>query len=173
MTQTKQGTSEGIYQDWVGGRGCTTSIGHLLCPIDGMPFTGSRSCRHELKDVRAFFETQAEQAAEALTSQTGPMYSGLIAYFPNACAYVAHVSKVGNEQHNKGEPMHWAFDKSIGKGDQILSHLSQQGTIDTDGLRHTGKVAWRALELLERELLAADPALTPGQNVKGFVGGSK
>lgn len=99
--------------------------------------------------------------------KAAPMARGLLDYFPNALALVAHVSKVGNDQHNPGQPMHWAFEKSSDEADCILRHLAQRGTLDTDGLRHSGKVAWRALALLERELLEQDPTLKPGLSVKG------
>jgi hypothetical protein len=82
-----------------------------------------------------------------------PVFTGLLQYFPNACLEVAHVSLVANEQHNKGEEMHWDKSKSIGKGDEIVRHLMDTETFDKDGLRHRAKSAWRALELLEREIL--------------------
>lgn len=83
-----------------------------------------------------------------------PVFNGLLKYFPNACLYVSHVSLVANEQHNPGTEMHWDKSKSIGKGDEVVRHLMAEETFDTDGLRHRGKSAWRALELLEREILA-------------------
>lgn len=88
--------------------------------------------------------------------KTYPITSGLLDYFPRACAYVAHVSYVANEQHNPGEPMHWAREKSTDHEDCITRHTLERGTIDTDKLRHTGKRAWRALAALELELEAAD-----------------
>jgi hypothetical protein len=80
------------------------------------------------------------------------MARGLLDYFPLALAEVAHVSYVGNEQHNPGEEMHWARDKSPDHADCIVRHLAERGTLDEDGLRHTAKVAWRALALLQLEL---------------------
>lgn len=84
-----------------------------------------------------------------------PVFTGLLRYFPDACAAVANCSHVANEQHNPGERLHWARDKSIGEGDELLRHLMQAGTLDADGVRHSAKVAWRALELLQREIEAA------------------
>jgi len=81
-----------------------------------------------------------------------PMARGLLDYFPDACAAVAHVSFVANEQHNPGEPMHWAKEKSTDHADCIVRHLVDRGTLDDDGLRHSAKVAWRALALLQIEL---------------------
>ena len=84
-----------------------------------------------------------------------PMATGVLDYFPNALMYVAYVSKVGNDQHNPGEPLHWAMHKSTDEADALMRHLKDRGTIDSDNVRHSGKVAWRALAMLERELLAA------------------
>jgi hypothetical protein len=56
-----------------------------------------------------------------------PMFDGLIAYFPNALADVAMVSKIGNEQHNPGQPMHWARGKSTDHENKIMRHLADVG----------------------------------------------
>ena len=79
-----------------------------------------------------------------------PLTTGVIDYFPDALLYVAHVSYVANEQHNPGEKMRWAKEKSIGYGDQIGRHLIDRDTVDDDGLLHAGKMAWRSLEYLQR-----------------------
>lgn len=84
-----------------------------------------------------------------------PMARGLLDYFPNALAAVAECSRVANEQHNPGEPIHWARGKSTDHADCIIRHLVDRGTLDADGVRHSAKVAWRALALLEEELEAA------------------
>ncbi len=83
-----------------------------------------------------------------------PMARGLLDYFPDALAAVAGVSFVANEQHNPGQEMHWARGKSADHPDCIIRHLVDRGTIDTDGLAHSAKVAWRALALLQEELEA-------------------
>ena len=80
------------------------------------------------------------------------MARGLLDYFPDACAEVANVSYVGNEQHNPGQELHWAKEKSTDHADCIVRHLVDRGTVDTDGLRHSAKVAWRALALLQTEI---------------------
>jgi hypothetical protein len=84
-----------------------------------------------------------------------PIARGLFDYFPLAVAEVAHVSFKANEQHNPGEPMHWARGKSTDHADCIARHLIERGAVDDDGLRHTAKLAWRALALLQEELEAA------------------
>jgi len=81
-----------------------------------------------------------------------PIYSGVLLYFPDALAEVARVSKVGNDQHNPGQPLHWDKSKSQDEGDALIRHQLEAGTFDTDGTRHSAKVAWRALAQLQREL---------------------
>ena len=84
-----------------------------------------------------------------------PLDSGCLRYFPDALMAVAHVSYVGNEQHNPGTPLHWDRSKSTDEPDALLRHLKDAGTLDSDGLRHSAKVAWRALALLQKEIEAA------------------
>ena len=84
-----------------------------------------------------------------------PMCDGLLDYFPLALAEVSRVSKVGNDQHNPGQAMHWARNKSTDHANKIVKHLVDRGLIDTDGLRHSAKVVWRALALLQEEMETA------------------
>lgn len=81
-----------------------------------------------------------------------PICTGVLDYFPLALAEVARTSKAGNDQHNPGQPLHWAKDKSTDHADCILRHLIDRGTVDTDGILHSAKVAWRALALLQTEI---------------------
>ena len=81
-----------------------------------------------------------------------PVARGVLDYFPDALMEVAYCSKVGNDQHNPGQEMHWAKEKSTDHADCIIRHLADRGTVDTDGVRHSAKLAWRALALLQTEL---------------------
>jgi len=81
-----------------------------------------------------------------------PIYSGVMLYFPDALVEVARVSKAGNEQHHPGQPLHWDKTKSTDHGDALIRHQLEAGTKDTDGYRHSAKVAWRALAQLQAEL---------------------
>jgi hypothetical protein len=81
-----------------------------------------------------------------------PIATGVLDYFPNALAAISEVSWAGNEQHNPGEPLHWAREKSADHDDTCLRHFAQRGMFDTDGKRHTAKAAWRLLALLELEI---------------------
>lgn len=84
-----------------------------------------------------------------------PITTGVLDYFPLAIAEVAKCSKAGNDQHNPGQPLHWAKDKSTDHADCIPRHLIDRGTFDTDGIRHSAKLAWRALANLQIEMEAA------------------
>jgi hypothetical protein len=83
-----------------------------------------------------------------------PLFSGVLKYFPDAVLEVAHCSKVGNDQHNPGEELHWAREKSTDDADALARHLLGAGNFDDDGVRHSAKVAWRALAVLQKELEA-------------------
>lgn len=87
-----------------------------------------------------------------------PIYSGVLKYFPDALAEVARVSFIGNQQHNPGEPLHWAKEKSQDEPDACVRHLMESenadGTplLDEDNTYHAAKAAWRALAHLQRML---------------------
>lgn len=84
-----------------------------------------------------------------------PIYSGFLCYFPRAVAAVAHLSKVGNDQHNPGQPLHWDRSKSTDELDALLRHLLDHAMgvpLDTDSVPHLAKVAWRAMAMLEKTL---------------------
>lgn len=88
--------------------------------------------------------------------KTIPIATGFLDYFPRAVAAVARCSWVGNQQHNPGEPLHWAREKSNDHADCLMRHFMQRGTLDDDGMPHSAKVAWRAMALLEEELIALE-----------------
>jgi len=84
-----------------------------------------------------------------------PIASGVLDYFPDAIAEVAYCSYMGNQQHNPDKPLHWDRTKSTDEADTLMRHFIERGTIDkSDGVRHSAKVAWRALALLQKEIEA-------------------
>lgn len=87
-----------------------------------------------------------------------PVASGFMDYFPDAVVAVSNISHRGNQQHNPGQPLHWARSKSTDEADTMLRHFLQRGTLDTDGVRHTAKMCWRALALLQKEIEAEQPS---------------
>jgi hypothetical protein len=93
------------------------------------------------------------------------LVTGCIDYFRNALAAVGRHSRFGNDKYNPGQPTHWSFDVSTAHADAIASHLAQRGEIDPEtGVSHTVALAWRALALLETELIEA--GAKPGRGVK-------
>lgn len=110
-----------------------------------------------LGDRTANLSLTEDSAARKAT----PMVSGLLDYFPAALAAVAAVSKVGNDKHNPGQPMHHARGKSMDHADCIVRHLVDRGYKDDSNVRHSAYVAWRALALLQQELEDAGEAPMP------------
>lgn len=84
-----------------------------------------------------------------------PLATGLLDYFPDALAGVAHISFLGNKKHNPGQPLHWARGKSADHADCTVRHLIERGALDAEGSEHYAQAAWRALaeyqEYLERK----------------------
>jgi hypothetical protein len=96
--------------------------------------------------------TLVRAPTDAKERKAMPLASGVLDYFPDALLAVAALSKVGNDQHNPGKPLHWDRTKSLDHADCILRHMVDRGTIDIDNVRHSTKVAWRALALLQVEI---------------------
>lgn len=103
--------------------------------------------------VRTRIEDTEEPTAAELRKGT-PVYSGVLKYFPKAIKYVSQVSKAGNDQHHPDKPLHWDRSKSQDETDALARHLIDHSIdpVDTDGMLHLGKVAWRALAALEKHL---------------------
>ncbi len=99
-------------------------------------------------------EEYKDRIGNAAERKAHPLMTGALDYFPDALLAVAELSKKGNDQHNLGEVLHWARGKSSDEADALVRHLLDRGTLDTDGIRHSAKVAWRALALLQKEIEA-------------------
>jgi hypothetical protein len=88
-----------------------------------------------------------------------PVFAGCFVYFPDALVAVAQHSQAGNDQHNSGEPLHWARDKSTDELGSLSRHLldiaklrgmdSGPTTLDEE-FEHARAVAWRALANLQK-----------------------
>lgn len=89
---------------------------------------------------------------ESAARKSLPVATGVLDYFPDALAAVAYCSKVGNDQHNPNQKLHWNRDLSTDEADALIRHFLERGSYDSDGVRHSAKVAWRALALLQKEI---------------------
>jgi hypothetical protein len=91
---------------------------------------------------------------DAKERKTFPIATGVLDYFPQALIEVARVSYIGNQQHNPGQPLHWARGKSTDQEDTIIRHFLERDGKDTDGCYHLAKAAWRILALLQLKMEA-------------------
>ena len=107
---------------------------------------------------------------EAKERKKYPIYSGVLKYFPDAIAAVARVSYEGNQQHNPGQPLHWAREKSNDHEDCALRHIMGLGTTDTDGQPHAAKLVWRALAILQLEIEAEARAKAELEDKGHYIG---
>lgn len=97
-----------------------------------------------------------------------PIVTGCLDYFPAAMAALAAHSKMGNDKHNPGEPLHHARGKSMDHADCIGRHLIDRGTKYTEmvngkpvEVRHSVALLWRAAALVQEELEREEGAPLP------------
>ena len=104
--------------------------------------------------ISDYMDTKSNGVSEAQKRKDTPVFSGVLKYFPNALKEVSKCSKAGNDQHHPDKPLHWDMDKSKDEYDALTRHLIDHtiNPMDTDGILHLTKVAWRALAGLERHL---------------------
>ena len=84
-----------------------------------------------------------------------PIWTGFVMYFPDVLAAVAEVSKKGNDQHNPGQPLHWAREKSTDQMNTAMRHMldhARGNRFDTDGSRHLAKAIWRLCAELQLDI---------------------
>jgi len=117
-----------------------------------IPWQGGLNHEHPLAGAKEHHSTFGLEAAKR---KALPLTTGVLDYFPDALLEVAKCSKAGNDQHNPGKPLHWDRSKSGDEADALGRHLLDRGKLDSDGIRHTAKVAWRALAMLQKELETA------------------
>ncbi len=99
---------------------------------------------------------------EATLRKEIPIATGVLDYFSSALAEVAKVSKAGNDQHNKGQALHWSRAKSGDHADTMIRHFLERGTRDVDGQLHSAKMVWRACAILQEELEAEGAPISRG-----------
>jgi hypothetical protein len=91
-----------------------------------------------------------------------PIFTYITEYFPDSLIEECRVAVIGNDQHNPGEPLHWARDKSTDQMNTAFRHMfdHKRGVVkDKDGAYHLAKAIWRLkaeLQLqIERDRAAA------------------
>jgi len=102
--------------------------------------------------LRLRFATSNMKKPTAQERKETPIFSGVIKYFPDAIAYLSTVSLAGGKQHDPESALHWNRSKSGDELDALARHLLEAGTDDDDGMKHSGKLAWRAMANLQKEL---------------------
>lgn len=101
-----------------------------------------------------------------------PYWTFFTEYFLKAWMAVANVAIKGNEQHNPGQPLHWAREKSTDQLNTAFRHQIDYGMgvkKDTDGQWHLAKAIWRLsaqlqldIEAEEKEAVIDALPMTPG-----------
>ena len=98
--------------------------------------------------VREGFELKEEVLEDR---KAMPVFSGVLAYFPDALKEVSKASYAATKQHHPDKDMFWDRTKSTDNEDALARHLIDHtnNPIDTDGVLHLAKVAWRSLAALQ------------------------
>ena len=128
-----------------------------LCAIRGIA-CHKRECVEFNQCMLGFSEDEPElgevynkaPASDSARRKASPVWSGVLNYFPDALLAVARVSKVGNDKHNPGQPLHWSREKSSDHMDCAARHLLTPYEIDPDSKEiHLANAAWRILAELQ------------------------
>ncbi len=112
------------------------------------------------------FYSNTSYPSESSSRKNHPVYNGFMMYFPDAIMEISKCSQAGNLQHHSDKPLHWDRSKSGDELDALSRHLLEAGKTDTDGIKHSAKVAWRALANLQKELEAEGKAPLSKYNKK-------
>ena len=114
------------------------------------------------KKIRTLLE-----GMDAATRKRYPLAEGLFDYFSNALVRVSHVSWVGNEQHNPGQPLHWARGKSKDQRDCALRHFVEFDPTDfsPESEEAGAALCWRVLAAYEL-FLEEKYNITPPKNAR-------
>lgn len=103
-----------------------------------------------------------------------PLWDFLMQYFPDAFVEVCKVAVVGNNQHNPGEPLHWAREKSTDQMNTAFRHLFDYGRgtkLDVDGVLHLAKAIWRLSAQLQLDVEASRAVVTDEPVERPPIGG--
>ena len=84
-----------------------------------------------------------------------PLWTFMFEYFPKAWLEVVRVAVEGNKQHNPGEKLRWAREKSTDQLNTAMRHQFDYGQgvkRDTDGVYHLAKAIWRLMAQLQLDI---------------------
>ena len=130
---------------------------YLYAVDERMKEVTQNECDYFFKDPDALpEETQPEIDVVFPTSKSTrkaiPIWSGVMKYFPKTIQFLAFLSWAGNEQHNKGQPLHWARGKSMDHMDCFMRHAFNRLEMDYGDpdagdipMPHCVKASWRSL----------------------------
>ena len=114
------------------------------------------------------FPLKKKSLLDGMTSEERkqyPIVSGCLDYFRDALLEVSHVSWLGNQKHNPGQPLHWARDKSNDHADCVVRHMATRTEIESEsGETHAVHALWWALAMvqeMEEKRLGIPPRVTP------------
>jgi hypothetical protein len=113
-----------------------------------MPLDGERKGDVELPALKR----DLLNGMDAATRKTYPVATGFMGYFRDAIFRVAHVSYVGNAQHNPGQETHWARGKSTDQMDCAARHTMEALDLNdmSDATEEAlASMAWRSLAQLQ------------------------
>ncbi len=130
-----------------------------ICPTEGREGSERLICTKPdynaiwvEKEISTKLKSDMLLPTDAQERKQIPITTGVLDYFPLAIAEVAKCSWAGNQQHHPDKELHWDKTKSTDHSNCIARHLIDRGKFDTDGQRHSAKLAWRSLALLQLEL---------------------
>lgn len=126
------------------------------CPVQPTrgPWAGVSRPELDAKGFRGLTTDAAERKRLQL-------WTFLMNYFPDAFLAVLDVSIKGNDQHNPGQDLHWAREKSKDQMNTAFRHMWDYGRgvrKDTDGCYHLAKAIWRLSAELQLNIEAAQAA---------------
>jgi len=132
-----------------GGYALWAAVDRAAAPAEGPDFEAGPAFKG--------YAARAGLPTDAAARKSIPIYSGFMKYFPDAIAAVAELSRIGNDQHNPGQPLHWDRAKSQDEMDALCRHMLDMASgtdTDTDGVLHATKQAWRAMAHLQKTIEA-------------------
>jgi hypothetical protein len=99
--------------------------------------------------------------------KAAPLWDGCVRYFTSALIEVGRHSQISNEQHNPGQPMHWAQEKSTDQRNTAARHLVDADAVEgtEEEIVHLRAAAWRVLARLQMACQRHGAPIAPAARV--------